>query len=142
MDSRLFCVPLVVWALAGVFIVWRTLLIQQYRKRGLIPPSTVQSQFDLVRGKFDHLPKMRGLRRAVISLAVLFMVSAVVVVAINSRHATLRNRLPAPKKSGSQSRVIRGGTEVAASRVERKSSPPQCSFIGSRASASLHRCCH
>ncbi len=71
--------PLVVWLATVVVAVWNGLSLGQYRRAGLLPPKSIRRDLDILRGQYDHLPRLRTLRRTTLLLMGVFCLSVCVV---------------------------------------------------------------
>jgi hypothetical protein len=68
-------VPLAIWLATVVLAVWNGFLLGRYRRAGLLPAKSVRRDLDLLRGHYDHLPRLRLLRRATLLLIAVFCLS-------------------------------------------------------------------
>lgn len=83
-DLMLWWLPLVIWAAGILCVIWHAVLLHRYRREGALPPRTIQTQMDMLFGCYDHLPRLRFLRRAMLWLIVLLIVSGLGVMALNA----------------------------------------------------------
>lgn len=93
-EIHLLWLPIAVW-LAYMFCVGlNARLLRRYREAGQIPPRSLQSQFDILFGRYDHLPRLAALRRTSMLLIGVFVLSALGVVLLNTSLDSRRPRQP------------------------------------------------
>ena len=73
-------VPIAVWAAYMVLLVYNMALLDRLRKEGRLPPKTLQTQFDFIGGKYNHIPEIRRVKKLSYFLLAAFMISGCAAV--------------------------------------------------------------
>ncbi len=67
--------PIGVWILCGVLVVYHLVVLHRLRALGVVPENPIEYQEAMFRGKYNHIPVLRRIRYGFFAMFVLWPLS-------------------------------------------------------------------